>query len=38
MTNRVVEDRLTPEQEAWLRLRESIFKTDQSDEYRAKSA
>lgn len=38
MRNRVVEDRLSPEQEAWLRMRESIFRSDQTDEYRAKDA
>jgi 2-keto-4-pentenoate hydratase/2-oxohepta-3-ene-1,7-dioic acid hydratase in catechol pathway len=37
LRNHVVADELTPEQEAWLARRESLFSTDQVDEYLQKS-
>jgi 2-keto-4-pentenoate hydratase/2-oxohepta-3-ene-1,7-dioic acid hydratase in catechol pathway len=37
LRNHVVTDVLTPEQEAWLTRRESLFATDQVDEYLQKS-
>ncbi len=37
LRNRVVADELTPEQVAWLARRESLFATDQVDEYLHKS-
>jgi 2-keto-4-pentenoate hydratase/2-oxohepta-3-ene-1,7-dioic acid hydratase in catechol pathway len=37
LRNRLVADELTPEQEAWLARRESLFATDQVDEYLQRS-